>query len=268
VNGADIRGNWIHDNRGPGLWGDTNNNDLLIENNLIENNDSEALVYETSYNLVLRGNVIRGNALVAGRRIADSGDNFPTAAIYLSESGGEPRLKARTDKIEIYNNIMEDNWSGITAWENADRFCNSPANTSTGDCTPLAGAVEKCTQPAIADKPLYDDCRWKTQRLDIHDNTFVYSPTVVGCAKRFPGRMALLSNFGTYPDWSPYKGTVIQQAISTQQDNRWYKNKYSGPWTFLSPSTDQPLTMQQWQAEPFGQDAGSTFQENDEPGGC
>ena len=57
VNGADIRGNWVHDNRGAGLWADTNNNDFLIEDNLIENNDGEAVFYETSYNLILRNNV-------------------------------------------------------------------------------------------------------------------------------------------------------------------------------------------------------------------
>ena len=45
--------------------------------------------------------------------------------------------RPRTDQIEIHDNTFEHNWSGITLWENADRFCNSPANTSTGDCTKL-----------------------------------------------------------------------------------------------------------------------------------
>jgi len=42
VDGADIRNNWVHDNHGAGLWGDTNNNDFLIEENYIEDNDAEA----------------------------------------------------------------------------------------------------------------------------------------------------------------------------------------------------------------------------------
>ncbi len=46
VNGADVRGNWVHDNRGVGLWADTNNNDFLIENNLIENFDAERATYD------------------------------------------------------------------------------------------------------------------------------------------------------------------------------------------------------------------------------
>src|SRR4051812_13724965 len=39
VNGADVRGNWIHGNPGPGIWADTNNNVFLVEKNLIEGND-------------------------------------------------------------------------------------------------------------------------------------------------------------------------------------------------------------------------------------
>jgi hypothetical protein len=236
VDGADIRGNWVHDNRGAGLWADTNNNDFLIENNVIENNDGEALFYEISYNLILRNNTIRGNDVVAGKAFAARGDNFPTAAVYLSESGGEPRIPARTDKADIYGNVFESNWSGITnptksrqtpssaepmprkpdsrdcgrignerhstLWENADRFCNSPANTSSGDCTRLVSPMSKCTQPGIASEPLYGDCRWKTQHVDVHDNTFRLSPGL--CTNGLCGRMAILSNYGTYPDWSPW----------------------------------------------------------------
>ena len=142
VNRADVRGNWVHDNRGVGLWADTNNNDFLIEKNVIEDNDGPALFYEISYNAIIRDNVMRRNNLVEGKRFADRNDDFPAATVYLSESGGEPRIKARTSKLDIYGNAFVDNWNGITVWENADRFCNSPANTS-GDCTLLVqGQVE------------------------------------------------------------------------------------------------------------------------------
>ena len=97
VNGADIRGNWIHGNHGPGIWADTNNNDVLIEQNVIEDNDDAAIFYETSYNAIIRDNLIRRNNLVGGRKFADRKDEFPTSTIYLSEAGGEPRIKARTD---------------------------------------------------------------------------------------------------------------------------------------------------------------------------
>jgi Right handed beta helix region len=258
VNGADITANWVHDNRGPGLWADTNNNDFRIEDNLIEANDGEAVFYEISYNLTLSGNTFRGNGVVAGKNYATKGDNFPLAAVYLSESGGEPRVAARTDKIDIHDNLFDDNWSGITLWENADRFCGSPANTSSGTCTKEVGSLSSCTQPNIAKPPLYDDCRWKTQHVDIHDNKFVLDPAVVGCQASC-GRMGLLSNFGTYPDWSPYKGDVVQEAITHKQDNRWHDNSYAGPWTFIAYTTDRILEIGEWEGSPYSQDTGSTY---------
>lgn len=257
VNGADVRGNWVHDNRGVGLWADTNNNDFLIEGNVLEANDGPAIEYEASYNAVIRNNTLRRNNWVDGGQHAAAGDSFPYATIYLSESGGEPRVPARTAKLEVAGNLLQDNWSGITLWENADRFCNSPANTSSGSCTLLQPDTAKCAQPAIASEPLYSDCRWKTQNVDIHDNTFELDPNVVHCHDTC-GRMALLSNFGTYPNWSPYHGDVVQQAITKRQHNTWHDNTYVGPWSFVSGDTDNVQDPFQWQGEDL-QDTGSTF---------
>ncbi|MEU3338566.1 right-handed parallel beta-helix repeat-containing protein [Streptomyces sp. NPDC002144] len=262
VNGADVRGNWVHDNRGTGLWVDTNNNDFRIEDNVIEANDGAALIYEASYNAVIRYNTIRRNNWVEGRAAADRGDSFPFATVYLSESGGEPRIRARTSEIEIYGNMLENNWSGITLWENADRFCNSPANTSSGDCTLLVKNPKRCVQPAIAKAPLYSDCRWKTQRVDIHDNRFVLDKSVVKCTVKCD-RMALLSNYGTFPDWSPYKGERVADAITTQQHNRWLDNVYVGPWKFVTHDASRVLSRAQWQGTPYRQDTGSTFRAGD-----
>ncbi|MEU7644889.1 right-handed parallel beta-helix repeat-containing protein [Streptomyces huasconensis] len=262
VDGADVRGNWVHDNRGTGLWADTNNNDFRIEGNLLEANDGAALIYETSYNAVIRKNTIRRNNWVEGRRYADRGDTFPFATLYVSESGGEPRVKARTDKIEIHRNVLEDNWSGITLWENADRFCNSPANTSSGDCTLLVKDTDRCARPAIARAPLYADCRWKTQRVDVHDNRFVLDKSTVDCTVKCD-RMAVLANYGTYPDWSPYQGERVARAITREQHNRWHDNTYVGPWKFVAHDPSRVLDFGQWQGDPYRQDAGSTFRARD-----
>ncbi|MFF8592218.1 right-handed parallel beta-helix repeat-containing protein [Streptomyces sp. NPDC015220] len=258
VDGADVRGNWVHDNRGAGLWADTNNNDFRIEDNVLEANDGAALIYEISYNAVIRGNTVRRNNWVEGRGSADRGDDFPYATIYLSEAGGEPRVRARTDKIEVYRNVLENNWNGITLWENADRFCNSPANTSSGDCTLLVKDEDRCAKPAIATAPLYADCRWKTQRVDIHGNRFVLDTSVVGCAQKC-GRMAVLANYGTYPDWSPYRGDRVAEAIVRTQHNRWHDNVYRGPWEFVAHDPSRVLDSEQWRGAPYRQDAGSTF---------
>ncbi|MFI8768207.1 right-handed parallel beta-helix repeat-containing protein [Streptomyces sp. NPDC053792] len=262
VDGADIRGNWVHDNRGAGLWADNNNNDFLFEGNVLDANDGAALMYETSYNAVIRNNTIRRNNWVEGRAAAKDGDDFPYGTVYVSEAGGEPRIPARTDRIEIYGNVLEDNWSGITLWENADRFCNSPANTSTGYCTLLVKDTKRCAQPGIATAPLYGDCRWKTQRVDIHGNRFVLDKSVLDCTV-LCDRMAVLSNEGTSPDWSPYKGDRVAQAITLRQDNRWHDNVYVGPWTFVAHDAGRTLDSGQWQGTPYGQDAGSTFRAQD-----
>ncbi|MFF0359354.1 right-handed parallel beta-helix repeat-containing protein [Streptomyces fungicidicus] len=262
VDGADIRGNWVHDNRGAGLWADTNNNDFRIEENVLEANDGAALIYETSYNAVVRENTIRRNNWVEGRKSADRGDSFPFATVYVSESGGEPRIPARTNRIEIHRNVLEDNWSGITLWENADRFCNSPANTSSGDCTLLVKDTGRCTRPEIATAPLYADCRWRTQRVDIHDNRFVLDKSVVDCAVKCD-RMAVLANYGTYPDWSPYQGERVAEAITLEQHNRWHDNVYVGHWKFVAHDPSRVLDSAQWQGAPYRQDAGSTFRARD-----
>jgi hypothetical protein len=257
VDKADVRGNWVHDNRGPGLWGDTNNNDFLIEKNVIEKNDGSAIFYEVSYNAVIRNNTIRGNNLVDGKGFADRSDSFPSAAIYLSESGGEPRVKARTAKLEVYGNVLTDNWSGITLWENADRYCNSPSNTSN-DCTLIVGETKRCSAPNIEKTPLLDDCRWKTQNVDIHDNKFAVDPAKIGCDS-LCARMAVLSNYGTYPDWSPYKGDQIQESITFDQHNTWHDNEYIGPWAFMVRDTSTLIRPDEWQSSPYSQDKQSSF---------
>jgi parallel beta-helix repeat protein len=261
VNGAEVRNNWIHDNRGPGVWADTNNNNFLIENNLIESNDDMGIFYEISYNAVVRGNTLRNNAWVVGREFAGRGDTFPIGAIYLSEAGGDSRLPASTSRVEVVGNTFTNNWGGVVGWENSDRFCNSPAST-TDDCTLIVGPTNttRCSQPAISAEPLRSDCRWRTQNLDIHHNTFAFDPAKVagGCPTAYCGRSAIFANYGTYPDWSPYKGRVVQDAITFRQSNRWHDNTYTGPWRFVPYETGRDMTLAQWQAAPYNQDAGST----------
>ncbi|MFE0652968.1 right-handed parallel beta-helix repeat-containing protein [Streptomyces sp. NPDC059534] len=262
VDGADVRGNWVHDNRGAGLWADTNNNDFRIEDNVLEANDGAALIYETSYNAVIRDNTIRRNNWVEGRGAAKTGDDFPYATVYVSESGGEPRVPARTDRIEIHRNLLEDNWSGITLWENADRYCNSPANTSTDYCTLLVKDTGRCAPPAIATAPLYADCRWRTQRVDIHGNRFTLDKSVVDCTVMCD-RMAVLADSGAPPEGSPYRGDRVAAAITHEQHNRWHDNVYVGPWTFVAHDPGRKLDFAQWQGAPYRQDAGSTLRTRD-----
>ena len=66
TNGAKITNNYVHDNKGVGLWADSNNVGFRFEGNYISDNDAEGIMYETSYNAVIVNNTFVRNALVKG----------------------------------------------------------------------------------------------------------------------------------------------------------------------------------------------------------
>jgi hypothetical protein len=257
VRGARITDNWVHDNRGAGLWADTNNIDFLFERNVIENNDGQAIFYEISYNAIIRNNVFRRNALAIGREFQSRRDPFPVGAIYISESGGDPRLPG-SPMLEVDHNIFEDNWGGVVLWENSNRFCNSPANTSAGYCTPFT-THSQCVQPKIASEPVYSDCRWKTGSVKVHNNLFAFDRARISCDDEYCGKQGILSNWGTYPEWSPYNRDVISRAITFSQGNKFEENIYEGPWSFTAFDMSRSLSWEAWRADPYGQDGGSRF---------
>ncbi len=261
VTGATVTNNWIHGNRGPGVWADTNNAAFLIEGNLIEDNDDEGIFYEISYNARIAGNTLRRNGLVKGRVFAARGDSFPVAAIYLSEAGGDPRVAGGTfATLEVVGNVLEDNWGGVVLWENADRFCNSAANTSTGYC-PRGGVASRisCAAGTITQAPFLSDCRWKTENVLVHDNDFRIDKPRLGCVGQPCGLQAVIANFGTFPAWSPYQARVVQDAITFGQNNRFANNRYQGDWHFNAYEPGRILEMATWQAPPYSQDSGSSL---------
>jgi hypothetical protein len=260
IDGAIVTNNWIHDNLSAGLWVDTNDRNFVIEGNTIEGNYAEAIVYELSYNVRIRHNTLKRNALGKGGEFAARSDNFPVAAIYVSESGGDSRVPG-VPTVEISGNYLEDNWSGVTLWENADRFCASPNNTSSGYCTLVSSGATTatCVQPGIATPPLYDDCRWKTRNVSVHDNEFYVAPANIACTSDLCARQALIANWGTSPSSSPYMGKVVEDAVTFDQNNHFSDNRYFGPWRFMAHDTSVDLDFAAWQVAPYGQDSGSTL---------
>ena len=266
VRNVRVTNNYVHDNKSVGLWADTNDNNFLFEGNWIENNDGQAIFWEISYNAAIRNNVIRHNLVAEGPARIKSGDNFPDAAIYLSESGGDSRVPydlVGSPTIDISNNLIEDNYNGVTLWENADRFCGSPANTSTSYCTlvnPSVAKLSTCNSSNISNSPYYSDCRWKTQNVKVHHNTFKMDrANFANCSTKMCGRNAIFSNYGTYPSWSPYKADKISKAIVYDQGNVFSNNTYVGTWNFTALDTGNLVTPSAWTAAPYKQDAGSSF---------
>ena len=266
VRNVRVTNNYVHDNKSVGLWADTNDNNFLFEGNWIESNDGQAIFWEISYNAAIRNNVIRHNLVAEGPARIKSGDNFPDAAIYLSESGGDSRVPydlVGSPTIDISNNLIEDNYNGVTLWENADRFCGSPANTSTSYCTlvnPSVAKLSTCNSSNISTAPYYSDCRWKTQNVKVHHNTFKMDrANFVNCSTKMCGRNAIFSNYGTYPSWSPYKADKISKAIVYDQGNVFSNNTYVGTWNFTALDTGNLVTPSEWTAATYKQDAGSSF---------
>jgi hypothetical protein len=257
---AVIRGNSVRDNRGVGIWADTDNTGFLIADNEFSGNADAGLEYEISYNARIVHNTFVRNALVAGPQ--DPG--FPHAALYLSESGADPRAGSRYGRtLVVAHNSFTDNWSGVVLWENADRFAGSPANTSTGVTTLVSAraTVAACgTAAAVAKPPLVDDCRWKTQHVRVRHNRFRLDPGNLGhacTAETGCGFVGIFSNYGTYPGWSPYQGTVVENHLTFDQDNLFADNSYVGPWRFVVKEQGHEVSWHTWRSAPYGQDRGS-----------
>lgn len=253
-----ISDNYVHDNRGVGLWADTNNAGLLFTGNWIAHNDAEGILYEISYNARIEHNTFVANGWVKG----PTNPGFPTGAVYVSESGSDPRVPTRFGgEFRIAHNRFVDNWAGVVGWENADRFAGSPNNASTGYSTlvnPEVANLRTCAPGTIERQPYYDDCRWKTQRLRVVANTFVSRPSAIpGCrAAAGCGFQGLFSNWGTSPEWSPYRGPVVERNITWHQDNRWRDNRYVGTWHFMALDQATVVPWRTWRRT-YGQDRSS-----------
>ena len=257
VNGATITRNYVHDNLGPGLWADTNNRGFNVEHNYIAGNQGEGFIYETSYNLRLAHNTFIRNALVAGPHLG----GFPDSAVYVSESGSDHRIPGPYGKVlAIMDNTFIDNWGGVVLWENADRYCGSPANTSTGECTlvsPEVVTTRSCNATNIDKEPYYNSCRWKTQNVLVGRNLFSFDPSRIGrdCTPaKYCGFNGIFSQWGTQPSWSPYHGTVVENHITFDQNNHFRTNTYRGPWRFVAHEQGNVVSWSEWQKAPYNQD--------------
>ncbi len=138
VDGATVEDNYIHDNYDVGFWADTNNDGIELEDNWISNNFAEGIDYELSYNTDIKNSVFEDNGWGAG---SNPYVDFPTGAIYISESGGDSRVPNgdSISTITISKDTFTDNWGGVVEWESSDRFCGNGLETNAvGVCTLVA----------------------------------------------------------------------------------------------------------------------------------
>lgn len=265
---AVVTNNWVVNNKSVGLWADTNNAGFEFTGNYLQNNQDVGLQYEISYNAIIEYNTFNHNGVSGG----PASTGFPTSAIYLSESGNDSRVNSnyRTKPLLIAHNIFVNNWGGVILWENSNRFCASPDNSSTGYCTMVDSKANltRCGTPSIiATQPYRADCRWKTENVLVEFNQFSFSPAAIG--KRCTvanncGYNGVFSEYGSDPSWSPYKGDVVPTNITFHQNNKFYANTYRGPWCFMGWQLGTSVGWAKWRAPAsvakthFGQDAKST----------
>jgi parallel beta-helix repeat protein len=96
TNRLTVRGNFVHHNRGPGLWTDFENINTLYEGNRVEDNADVGIFHEISYAATIRNNVVARNGF--------SGyDWLYGAGILISAS----------PDVEIYGNTVSENARGI-----------------------------------------------------------------------------------------------------------------------------------------------------------
>lgn len=95
--------NYVHDNTGSGFWTDTNNLNIVYEDNVIVNNSREGIQHEISYSTTIRNNMVLGN----GR-----GLNAPL--------WGSQILLQSSSNGNVYSNFIEvqENGAGIGIMNN------------------------------------------------------------------------------------------------------------------------------------------------------
>jgi hypothetical protein len=100
TDGLTISNNFSHHNGGSGLGCDIDCINIVYEYNLIEDNLNNGIMHETSYAAIIRYNTIRRNG---------TSKHFQ----YWTEQAGIQIFASRD--VEIYGNLLEDNWNGLTA---------------------------------------------------------------------------------------------------------------------------------------------------------
>jgi hypothetical protein len=279
-----VTNNWVHDNRGTGLWLDNNNSGFIIERNYIENNDGHAVVLEAGYDARIRYNNFKRNALVKGRAFHGDGSSFPVTAIYISENGSPEGYGLTTVPTVISYNNFDNNWGGVSLWENANRYCGSTAHTHPPYCTikvdiyddaQCKSTIKNVIPDSIRDKYR---CRWSTENNLVEHNVFKIDKVAIGegCEGADDcGLNGLFANYGSFPEFYGYE---VPWRIAFEQGNIFRNNRYIGDWKFAGFLPSKPnggrVTWQEWTApapkipktfthhnrpDTFGQDQGSTY---------
>jgi Right handed beta helix region len=287
--------NYVHNDYAAGAWWDTDNAGAQAVGNYIADEYAVGIIYEISYNFLMENNVFVDDAWGVG----PLNPGFPSSAIYINSSGSDPRVSSNYSAAsDITGNQFYDNWGGVVLYETADRFCASPANTSTGICTlvnPDVATIQTCSNvpqpvppsrtvgsPAPAGRrtgpparggtsqgqsfgvyidrlPYYSDCRWKTQNVAVSGNTFSFSAADIGPSCTLANWCGFSGLFSNYGVTPPYLAYTTANAITYTQNDLFSGNTYCGTWSFDPYIQGSQDSFATWQGAPYAQDPGSTL---------
>ncbi|MCA9422024.1 MAG: right-handed parallel beta-helix repeat-containing protein [Nitrospira sp.] len=91
-----VKGNYVHHNKGPGLWTDGNNIHTLYESNRVLENSGPGIFHEISYSAVIKENVVEKNGFQFQKWVEGAG-------ILVSSSSD----------VEVVGNTVRNNFHGI-----------------------------------------------------------------------------------------------------------------------------------------------------------
>jgi parallel beta-helix repeat protein len=111
-----IRNVHAHDNDCRGIWADINAHDTIIENNLVERNGAEGILYEISRDAVIRNNQVYRNGLAV-----TDGWYWGGGIMVMSSSN-----------VRVYGNRLSGNYNGITGTEQDRPDSTPPAHHLAG----------------------------------------------------------------------------------------------------------------------------------------
>lgn len=279
TDGVSIVNNYIHNNWGPGGWADTDNANTTFTGNVITNNDGPAIIEEISYNFAVTNNYLAGNGWISG--LGNAG--FPTAAIYVSESGSDkafggvpacpkelcPGQKSYPVQSVIRKNAIIDNAGSIFLWQNSDRYCSDGFD---GVCTLVDGgpsgpftisrcksnlssawinratyAVKASGSPA---QDWWNGCLWRTENVSVTHNVIDFNPAAIPHCNHtdWPacGAGGIFSQYGSPPGNKP--GWIVPTELMFFQNNSWSDNIYNGPSTFYAWNQGNGANPVSWAA--------------------
>lgn len=282
TNGVTIKGNYIHNNWGPGVWVDTNNANTTLSGNAITHNEGAAVIEEISYNFSITHNYLADNGWADGL----NNPGFPTAAIYISESGSDttfggvpPCAEASCSQQGAYptrsvisRNTLVDNGGSVFLWQSSNRYCTdgfddgcplvaggtSGPFTSSGCKTNLSSASINTTRysgnrTGSPQENWWDGCIWRTQNVSITRNIIDFNPKhIPNCThSAWPdcGAGGIFSDYSSNSTYRRPGGWAIPTQLTFFQSNSWSDNTYSGPSTFYAwnqGNGDNPVSWADW----------------------